>query len=95
MAAAAATAKDVVMELGGKSPAVVLPDADAELACRGTLFSSMMHSGQACVATTRMLVPQSRYAEFCEVLEGLPRRSCSARLTTADRRRSGGQCPPA
>jgi len=28
------------MELGGKSPAVVLPDADAELACRGTLFSS-------------------------------------------------------
>lgn len=69
MAAAAATAKEVVLELGGKSPALVLPDADAELAVRGTLFSSMMHAGQACVATTRMLVPESRYAEFCDLLQ--------------------------
>ncbi|GAA3528076.1 aldehyde dehydrogenase family protein [Nocardioides daeguensis] len=68
MAAAAATAKEVVLELGGKSPAVVLPDADAELAVRGTLFSSMMHAGQACVATTRMLVPDARYDEFVELL---------------------------
>ena len=69
MAAAAATAKDVVLEMGGKSPAVVLDDADAELAVRGTLFSSMMHGGQACVATTRMLLPDSRYDEFVELLE--------------------------
>jgi aldehyde dehydrogenase (NAD+) len=68
MAAAAATAKEVVLELGGKSPAIVLPDADAELAVRGTLFSSMMHAGQACVATTRMLVPDARYDEFVELL---------------------------
>lgn len=69
MSAAAGTAKDVVLEMGGKSPAVVLPDADVELTVRGTLFSSMMHGGQACVATTRMLVPDSRYDEFLEVLE--------------------------
>jgi len=69
MSAAAATAKEVVLEMGGKSPAVVLPDADVELAVRGTLFSSMMHGGQACVATTRMLVPDSRYDEFVELLE--------------------------
>jgi betaine-aldehyde dehydrogenase len=69
MAAAAATAKDVILELGGKSPALVLPDADAELAVRGTLFSSMMHAGQACVATTRMLVPDARYKEFLDLLE--------------------------
>jgi betaine-aldehyde dehydrogenase len=69
MAAAAATAKDVVLELGGKSPALVLPDADAELAVRGTLFSSMMHAGQACVATTRMLVPDARYDEFTDLLQ--------------------------
>lgn len=69
MAAAADGLKDLVMELGGKSPAVVLPDADAELAVRGTLFSSMMQAGQACVATTRMLVPASRYDEFCALLE--------------------------
>jgi len=69
MAAAAATAKEVILELGGKSPALVLPDADLELAVRGTLFSSMMHAGQACVATTRMLVPESRYDEALELLE--------------------------
>ncbi|WP_110208461.1 aldehyde dehydrogenase family protein [Nocardioides daejeonensis] len=69
MAAAAATAKEVIMELGGKSPALVLPDADLETTVRGTLFSSMMHAGQACVATTRMLVPDSRYDEFVGLLE--------------------------
>ncbi len=68
MRAAAGTAKEVILELGGKSPSVVLPDADLELAVRGTLFSSMMQSGQACVATTRMLVPDSRYDEACELL---------------------------
>ncbi|MGQ0629703.1 MAG: aldehyde dehydrogenase family protein [Sporichthyaceae bacterium] len=68
MRAAADTAKEVILELGGKSPALVLPDADLELAVRGTLFSSMMQSGQACVATTRMLVPDSRYDEACEIL---------------------------
>ncbi|NKQ53203.1 aldehyde dehydrogenase [Amycolatopsis sp. K13G38] len=68
MSAAAGTAKEVILEMGGKSPAVVLPDADIELAVRGTLFSSMMHGGQACVATTRMLVPDSRYEEFLEAL---------------------------
>lgn len=68
MAAASATAKDVILEMGGKSPAIVLPDADAELAVRGILFSAMMHAGQACVALTRMLVPRSRYAEFTELL---------------------------
>lgn len=68
MASAARTAKEVVLELGGKSPALVLPDADLELAVRGTLFSSLMHAGQACVATTRMLVPDSRYDETVELL---------------------------
>jgi betaine-aldehyde dehydrogenase len=69
MASAAATAKDVILELGGKSAGLVLPDADAELTVRGMLFSSMMHAGQACVALTRMLVPDSRYDEFVELLE--------------------------
>ncbi|KAA9153968.1 aldehyde dehydrogenase [Amycolatopsis acidicola] len=69
MSSAARTAKEVILEMGGKSPALVLPDANAELAVRGTLFSSMMHGGQACVATTRMLVPDSRYDEFLDLLE--------------------------
>jgi aldehyde dehydrogenase (NAD+) len=63
MRSAAANLTPVMMELGGKSPAVVLPDADLDLAVRGTVFSSMMHAGQVCVATTRMLVPSHRYDE--------------------------------
>src|SRR3546814_20984293 len=72
MAAAAATTKEVILELGGKSPALVLPDADAELAVRGTLFSSMMHAGQACVSTTSMLPPERRYDGFLALLEARP-----------------------
>jgi acyl-CoA reductase-like NAD-dependent aldehyde dehydrogenase len=68
MALAAGTVKRVTLELGGKSPSVVLPDADLELAVRGTLFGSMIHAGQACVATTRMLVPASRYDEIVDLL---------------------------
>ena len=68
MALAAGTVKRVTLELGGKSPSIVLPDADLELAVRGTLFGSMIHAGQACVATTRMLVPSSRYDEIVDLL---------------------------
>jgi len=57
-----------MLELAASRRASCYPDANAELAVRGTLFSSMMQSGQACVATTRMLVPAARYDEFCEVL---------------------------
>ncbi|SHN46647.1 aldehyde dehydrogenase family protein [Cryptosporangium aurantiacum] len=63
MAAAAANLTPVMAELGGKSPAVVLDDADLSLAVRGTVFSSMIHAGQVCVATTRLLVPDHLYEE--------------------------------
>lgn len=66
MGAAAGTLKPVMMELGGKSPSLVLDDADLSLAVRGTVFSSMMHAGQVCVATTRMLVPEHLYDEAVE-----------------------------
>ncbi|GAA0615360.1 aldehyde dehydrogenase family protein [Sporichthya brevicatena] len=61
MAAAAPTVKRLTLELGGKSPSLVLPDGDLELAVRGTLFAAFMHAGQACVATTRLLVPSGLY----------------------------------
>jgi aldehyde dehydrogenase (NAD+) len=66
MAAAAGNLTPVMMELGGKSPAVVLDDADLSLAVRGTVFSSMIHAGQVCVATTRLLVPDRLYSEAVE-----------------------------
>ena len=68
MEMAASTVKRVTLELGGKSPSVVLDDADLELAVRGTLFGSFIHSGQACVATTRLLVPGSRHDEVIDLV---------------------------
>ncbi|GHA67795.1 aldehyde dehydrogenase [Streptomyces termitum] len=56
----------VTLELGGKSAAIVLPDADAATAVAGIVPAAWMNNGQACVAQTRILVPRSRYDEFAE-----------------------------
>lgn len=58
------TLKRVTVELGGKSPMIVLDDANFDEAVRFALQAGFMNSGQACVAGTRILVPQSRLAEF-------------------------------
>ena len=55
--AAAPTVKRVHQELGGKSPNIVLEDADLEAAVTGGINSVMMNSGQSCRAPTRMIVP--------------------------------------
>ncbi|WP_227698482.1 aldehyde dehydrogenase family protein [Sphingomonas hengshuiensis] len=60
-AAAAPTIKRVHQELGGKSPNILLPDADfAEAVPKGVLIC-MMAAGQACAAPTRMIVPEDRF----------------------------------
>ncbi|MPY61553.1 aldehyde dehydrogenase [Streptomyces spongiae] len=56
----------VTLELGGKSAAVILPDADAQTAVAGIAPFAWMINGQACVAQTRILVPRTRYSEFAE-----------------------------
>lgn len=61
---AADTLKRVTLELGGKSPVVVLDDADFDEAVPLALDAGFMNSGQACIAGTRILVPQHRLAEF-------------------------------
>ncbi|MBO0656778.1 aldehyde dehydrogenase [Streptomyces triculaminicus] len=58
----------VTLELGGKSAAIVLPDADLDAAVAGIVPSAWMNNGQACVAQTRVLVPRARYAELAERL---------------------------
>lgn len=60
---AAPTVKRVHQELGGKSPLLILDDADLQAAVQTGVVSVMMNSGQTCVAPTRMLVPRARYAE--------------------------------
>ena len=62
--AAAETFKRVTLELGGKSPMVILDDADFAMAIPFALAAGYANSGQACIAGTRILVPHSRLAEF-------------------------------
>ncbi|MFB7939600.1 aldehyde dehydrogenase [Streptomyces sp. NPDC004779] len=58
----------VTLELGGKSAAVILPDADVATAVAGIVPAAWMNNGQACVAQTRILAPRSRYEEIAEAL---------------------------
>ena len=60
---AAATVKPVAMELGGKSPNVVLDDADLAKAVPDGVAKCFLNSGQTCSALTRMLVPRDKLAE--------------------------------
>jgi acyl-CoA reductase-like NAD-dependent aldehyde dehydrogenase len=60
---ASATVKRVALELGGKSAAIILDDADFNVAVKGVVGNCYLNSGQTCTAHTRMLVPASRYAE--------------------------------
>ena len=56
--------KRVTLELGGKSPTILLDDVDLARAIPLVIQAGFMNSGQACVAGTRILVPQSRKAEM-------------------------------
>jgi aldehyde dehydrogenase (NAD+) len=56
----AATMKRVTLELGGKSPTILLDDAALEKAIPAALIMAFLNSGQACAAGTRLLVPKSR-----------------------------------
>jgi aldehyde dehydrogenase (NAD+) len=59
----AATMKRVTLELGGKSPTILLDDAVLDKAIPSALTLAFMNSGQACAAGTRLLVPKSRLEE--------------------------------
>lgn len=60
--------KRCTLELGGKSAAVILDDADLSTAIPELLPAMMMNNGQACVAQTRILAPRSRYDEVVDAL---------------------------
>jgi acyl-CoA reductase-like NAD-dependent aldehyde dehydrogenase len=64
---AAQTVKPVTCELGGKSPNVILEDANLEQAVIDGVGKAFLNSGQTCSALTRMLVPRSRLAEAEEI----------------------------
>ncbi|MGW1563681.1 aldehyde dehydrogenase [Streptomyces sp. NPDC002144] len=63
--------KRVSLELGGKSAAIVLPDADIEKAVAGLRFGSLLNNGESCIAQTRILAPRGRYEEVVTALKEL------------------------
>src|SRR5699024_7039111 len=65
---AADQVKGITLELGGKSPAIVLEDADIEEAIQGTFDGTMYNHGQNCSACTRVFVQRSLYDQFVERL---------------------------
>jgi len=58
----------VTLELGGKSAAIVLDDADPGQVAQGLQMASLMNSGQACIAQSRILAPRHRYDEVVDAL---------------------------
>ena len=88
---ASATVKRVALELGGKSAAIILDDADFAVAVKGVVGNCYLNSGQTCTAHTRMLVPASRYAEAAELaVEAAP---ASAATSASRLGRSGRRAP--
>ena len=65
----AATMKRVTLELGGKSPTLVLDDAALDQAIPSALVMAFLNSGQACAAGTRLLVPKSRLEAVKQALK--------------------------
>jgi aldehyde dehydrogenase (NAD+) len=61
---AAQTVKKLALELGGKSPFVILEDAPIDEAVAAGINSCFLNGGQTCIAWTRMLAPRSRYDEI-------------------------------
>lgn len=68
MRSAADQVKSVTLELGGKSPAIILEDADFEEAVQGALDGTMYNQGQNCTATTRVFVQRPIYEKVVEEL---------------------------
>src|ERR1700740_1218675 len=65
----AATMKRVTLELGGKSPTILLDDAVLDQAIPAALIMAFLNSGQACAAGTRFLVPKSRLDEVRQAIK--------------------------
>jgi aldehyde dehydrogenase (NAD+) len=69
MSAASETLKKVFLELGGKSAAIILDDADFRTAAMFSAFSMASHAGQGCALTSRLLVPRKHHDEIVELVK--------------------------
>ncbi|MFJ9565209.1 aldehyde dehydrogenase [Streptomyces fuscichromogenes] len=63
--------RPVTLELGGKSAAIVLDDADLATAVRGLAWACLLNSGQTCYTSSRILAPRGRYTAVVEAIADL------------------------
>lgn len=84
MQAAAENLTPVTLELGGKSPALIAPDANLERAADDIVYGKLLNSGQTCIAPDYVLVRRGERARFVELLKRSFARRCPdpADLTT-------------
>lgn len=68
-ASAKSNLKNVILELGGKSPAIIFPDANLERAVKETKYSAQWNSGQVCMANSRIYVHESIAPKFIELFQ--------------------------
>ena len=73
-ATAAADVKRISLELGGKAPYVVFEDSDFDAASRAAIFGMFRNAGQACGATTRLLIQESIHDGFLKQVVDLAKR---------------------
>lgn len=63
--------RPVTLELGGKSAAIILDDADLDVVVRGLPTASIFNNGQTCYSCTRILAPQGRYREVVDAVASM------------------------
>ncbi|WP_432246306.1 aldehyde dehydrogenase [Mycolicibacterium sp. ELW1] len=63
--------RPVTLELGGKSAAIILDDADLDATVQGLRNASFVNNGQTCHLSSRILAPRSRYGEVLDALVGM------------------------
>lgn len=88
-AIAAQHLKRCLLELGGKSPLIVLKDADLQLAAKEAVYGAFLNQGQICMATDRIIVEQTIAEEFIDILKGMV-----AGLVSGDPRRKAIKLGP-
>jgi len=81
MAGAAATLTPVTLELGGKSPAIVMADADLGVAARRIAWVKLMNSGQTCIAPDYVLVDEKISVAFLDEVKKAILQQCGGSLT--------------
>ena len=86
--------KRVTLELGGKSPNMILPDADIEAAVKGAFQALYFNSGQACNAGSRLFVPAELFDQVTSALGRGGQRGAGWARGSTPRPSSGRSSPP-